>query len=75
MGSGNVDAMVINEVGDTAIVTLRPLGDLSKNMWFARCKDKSREIEKKVFGIFPYKKRLLYRKYKIKPKHLVLADE
>jgi hypothetical protein len=65
-GAKFVCATVLGPTGDTLRLAYRPLNDLPKRYLFAKCrKDPSNEIETKIWGIFPYKKRMLYRKYLI----------
>ena len=71
MGDGDIRAHVKNKDGDTLVLNNKPLEDLDKYIWFARCKTKSGQTERKIFGLFPYRKRKLYRKYIIKKKDLV----
>ena len=71
MGKGNVSAFLIDRRSkDTFIVSLRPLVSLKKNIYFARCKNRDSIVERNIFKVFPYKRRLLYRKYKIRKRDL-----
>ena len=76
IGKGDVSAYVQNRrTKEYFVLTQRPLSSLPKFIWFARCRQKNDTIiEKKIIGIFPFKKRLLYRKYKFYTKHLTKKD-
>ena len=74
VGGGDIRGTLINKNGDTLILRKTPLVDLDKFIWFARCKVKSTYIEKKIFRIFPFKRRWLYRKYRIKEDDLIHID-
>ena len=70
-GEGMIEGTFLNSEGDTLVLTRRPIEELDKFIWFARCGSSTDEIERRVLGIFPYKKRQLYRKYVIKKEDLI----
>lgn len=71
MGNGDIQGYFTDRNGDTLVLNQQPLEDLDKYIWFARCRTKKKEVERKIFGLFPFKKRWLYRKYIIKKDDLV----